>query len=1066
SITATGAFADANAGTGKTVNLSGLTLGGESAGNYILAATGNQSTATADITAVNVTLDWESETSYTYNGADQSGTVKAYYTDINGAKVYVSVNFGDGVTFKNAGDYTASAEGSAADSNYAYAASTKSLTIDKAVVTVNGITAANKIYDGSTTATLNFSGATFGGIVDGDTLTVTATGAFADANAGTGKTVNLSDLTLGGESLGNYILATTGNQTTANADIAARAISIVVDNVSMFEGKTEPALTYELTNGMLVNGDTIELSRVAGTSAGSYAINGYKILTQNGSDNTVNYDVTFTPGTFTIEPARRTIIVTTGADVVDDTDGLTSLREAMAIVYADVEALGEYVITFADDVTTVTVGSLGTNGLVSGVKAGILSGDLDLYINGDTNDDGVADVTITTTADITGAALDFTYLGNYTVNVELSNLIFAGSADGAVRFAAILDAQNAALTVDNVSFIDNEALEDGAAIWSSNVELTVNNSYFKGNEAGIDGGAIALEVSGNQVASISNTTFEGNHAVAVNGGGAVIVTLNDNSALRINNSTFYENTTDALGGGIYIMDYSTGTATITNSTFTKNDAFDGGAIYNAGEGLFTVENTIMVGNGETDLYTDFFQTTRFTYSIATSVGAASTDDDTILTTYSDSYIGDEYTFDAVFGSNTYDTVTHTIAPDAFHLAAYSGRLVYGENGVITKDQLGNDRSNAKNKLGLNMYSMGAVAAKLGITITQGDGAADYKEGGFSQSEVRDLTDRTLTYGGVTVTGAVVNDFILSWNGDENFVLPEIGQYQIDISDLELTLKDGSVLPSAANDSLFEIKYESGTFTVKSLGHITVQDFSETNTYGDALDLMEEKEAIVVNLANGGTKTLYLDVTWETVAAALAGSYSQTGHINAGSHANALVVQSAKAYEKDAEGNYIDVTDFYTWNTSVISTLVVDKRVLDVTVAATDITKVYDGTTDVLPADKTGWLSVNNVAAGETITAAGTWAYRDANAGEDKSIDITGIALSYGEFADSANYSFTPEALATIGDITRKTITIDLGSVTKVYDGSSAHTADLSGSVNGVTVNGITETITYQATNGT
>ncbi|MBO5670293.1 MAG: hypothetical protein J6S41_01970, partial [Clostridia bacterium] len=129
-VTATGAFADANAGTGKTVNLSGLTLGGESAGNYSLATTGNQSTATADITAVNVMLDWEAETSYTYTGADQSGTVKAYYTDINGAKVYVSVNFGDGVTFKNAGDYTASAEGSAADSNYAYAASTKSLTID------------------------------------------------------------------------------------------------------------------------------------------------------------------------------------------------------------------------------------------------------------------------------------------------------------------------------------------------------------------------------------------------------------------------------------------------------------------------------------------------------------------------------------------------------------------------------------------------------------------------------------------------------------------------------------------------------------------------------------------------------------------------------------------------------------------------------------------------------------------------------------------------------------------------------------------------------------------------
>ncbi|MBR5420470.1 MAG: InlB B-repeat-containing protein, partial [Lachnospiraceae bacterium] len=49
-VTATGEFEDANAGTDKTVNISDLTLGGTSASNYILAENGQQDTATADIT--------------------------------------------------------------------------------------------------------------------------------------------------------------------------------------------------------------------------------------------------------------------------------------------------------------------------------------------------------------------------------------------------------------------------------------------------------------------------------------------------------------------------------------------------------------------------------------------------------------------------------------------------------------------------------------------------------------------------------------------------------------------------------------------------------------------------------------------------------------------------------------------------------------------------------------------------------------------------------------------------------------------------------------------------------
>ena len=76
-------------------------------------------------------------------------------------------------------------------------------------LTVTGITASNKAYDGNTNATLNTTGATLVGAVTGDAVTLDttgATGAFTDAEVGTGKMVLVSGLTLSGADAGNYTL--------------------------------------------------------------------------------------------------------------------------------------------------------------------------------------------------------------------------------------------------------------------------------------------------------------------------------------------------------------------------------------------------------------------------------------------------------------------------------------------------------------------------------------------------------------------------------------------------------------------------------------------------------------------------------------------------------------------------------------------------------------------------------------------------------------------------------------------------------------------------------------------
>jgi hypothetical protein len=91
------------------------------------------------------------------------------------------------------------------------------LTVNTKALTVTGIGASNKVYDGTPTAALTGTPGTLSGVVGGDNVTLggTAAGAFADANVGTGKTVTVSGQTLGGTNAGSYTLT----EPTATADI-------------------------------------------------------------------------------------------------------------------------------------------------------------------------------------------------------------------------------------------------------------------------------------------------------------------------------------------------------------------------------------------------------------------------------------------------------------------------------------------------------------------------------------------------------------------------------------------------------------------------------------------------------------------------------------------------------------------------------------------------------------------------------------------------------------------------------------------------------------------------------
>ena len=98
------------------------------------------------------------------------------------------------------GNYTltpsAATGGTFTASNYSISYSTGTLTVNTASLTITGISANNKVYDGTTTATLSGTAA-YSGLVNSESFSVTGTptASFASAAVGTSKTVTVSGYT-------------------------------------------------------------------------------------------------------------------------------------------------------------------------------------------------------------------------------------------------------------------------------------------------------------------------------------------------------------------------------------------------------------------------------------------------------------------------------------------------------------------------------------------------------------------------------------------------------------------------------------------------------------------------------------------------------------------------------------------------------------------------------------------------------------------------------------------------------------------------------------------------------
>ncbi|MFS2035879.1 YDG domain-containing protein [Polaromonas sp. CT11-55] len=346
--TGSGNFANKNVGNGKAVTVTGYTLSGADAGNYtVVQPTG----LTANITPASITVTGVSANNKVYDtttAATLGGTasVAALGTDVvtvgGGSATFANKNVGNGKAVTVTG-YTL---GGADAGNYTVVQPTGlTANITPASITVTGVTANNKVYDTTTTATLSGTAAVTA--LGGDVVAVGGTGSgnFANKNVGNGKAVTVTGYTLSGADAGNYTIAQpTG--VTANITPASLAVTGVGANNKVYDATTTATLNGAASVTAL-GGDVVV---VGGTGAGNFAnknvgngkavtVTGY---TLSGAD-AGNYTVVQPTGvTANITPASLAVTGVGANNKVYDTTTAATLNGTASVTAlgTDVVALG------------------------------------------------------------------------------------------------------------------------------------------------------------------------------------------------------------------------------------------------------------------------------------------------------------------------------------------------------------------------------------------------------------------------------------------------------------------------------------------------------------------------------------------------------------------------------------------------------------------------------------------------------------------------------------------------------------------------------------------------------
>ena len=375
---------------------------------------------------------------------------------------------------------------------------------------------------------------------------------------------------------------------------------------------------------------------------------------------------------------------------------------------------------------------------------------------------------------------------NFTGNLaEYGGAVYVGGASANSR-------------IENVIFTSNNATKNGGAIdWNATVG-ELYNTQFISNYAGEYGAALCRE-SGATGGSGKNNTFKYNHADIA---GAAIAWLNV-TGIHINDYHFYYNTANASGAAIFIGDGSdncgingsvfvgnnitnkTGghggaidivanNASVSNSNFTDNNAFYGGAIFVGSQSGHTnitnarfKDNTAVINGGAINLQASgvTLNGTYFEWNVAYGNGGAV-------------YVGGEGTTNVIYNSDFVSNVGHNNG-GAIYWRAYAGHIEDSNftlnsatnggaiylNGVSSNTNITHVIFDDNNAL-KNGGAIDCNSTKMNLTYTlfKNNYAGEY---GAALCREKNATSGFGEYNNFTFNHAGIAGAALAWLGVEN-----------------------------------------------------------------------------------------------------------------------------------------------------------------------------------------------------------------------------------------------------------------------------------------------------------
>ncbi|GIR46545.1 MAG: hypothetical protein CM15mP56_1210 [Alphaproteobacteria bacterium] len=1025
-------FNNKNVGTGKTVTVNSITLSdgsnGGVASNYSISS-GQTTTANitakaltvSGITASNKTYDGNTVVTLDLTGTSYSGLVSGDDVSISASGSFDNKNVGTGKTVNISSSYSGSDVG-----NYSItdqATTTANITASVSGITVRGITASNKTYDGNNSATLDTSNVSYSGLVEGDDVTGSFSGTFSNANVGSNKTVNISS-SYSGADVGNYTIT---DQSTTTGNIIAKALTATAAaSNKTYNGNTTATVTLSFSG--LIGSETLGQSVTAAFNNKNVGtgktVNVSAITLSDGSNGGLASNYSISAGQTTTANITAKSLTVSGITASNKTyDGNTNAT-------TDVTSASYSGLVSGDNFVVAATGTFNNKNVGTGKTVSLSSS----YSGSDVSNYSVTDQS-STTANITAKALtvsgitasDKSYDGSTTATLGTSNILYTGLVSGdsfSGSYTGTFDNKNVGTgktvtisssysgdDVSNYSVTDQSSTTATIIKKALTASASASNKTYNGNATATTSltfsGLVGSETLGQSVTSAFNNKNVGTGKTVT----ISAITLSDgsNGGLASNYTISAGQTTTA---NITAKALTVSGITASNKTYDANTNATMVVTSASYSGLLSGDNVVVSATGTFD---------------NKNIGTGKT------VTISSSYSGSDVSnYSITNQSSTTANVTArslTVSGITASDKSYDGSATatLGTSNILYTGLVNGDSFSGSYT---GTFNNANVASGKTVTISSsysGDDVSNYSvtdQSSTTASIVKKSLTATTSASNKTYNGDATATTTLSFSGlvgsetlgqsvSSTFNNKNVGTGKT-VTVNSITLSDGSNGGLASNYTISAGQTTTANITGKSL---TVSGITAPNkTY----DGNTNAPLDISNISYSGL------VSGDDIGGSFSGAFDNK---NIGT---SKTVSISASYSGVDSGNYT-VTDQSSTTANITA------RTLTVS-GLTASNKTYDATTSATL--DTSNISYAGLVSGDSFSGSYTGTFNNANVGTSK---LVTISSSYSG-DDINNYSITDQS-STGADITKASPTISGLSAQSKYSDESytlAGTPSISG----------------------